>query len=535
MERESLRAAIAAQEQTILELRAGNDRLRETNAVLKETIEKLRAEIRQLKKLPGKPNIRPGSGKGGKGMEGGRRSSGSPKKKKGRGRKHAQRVKFNVQDPPEGAVHKDYQQYHVQFLELDVRNVVFERQRMATPDGRLIIAPLPDGVVGSFNLDLHRFVLALYYQAQSTIQRVADLLNALGLDISKRQVRRILTDNKEAFVDEGAEILKEGLEGATWISVDDTGARHRGQNGYCTSIGNSRFGWFATTGSKSRLALLDLMCGALDHYVLSPEAFRYMDNHGIARGTLDALKSHAGSRFEGLALWSAFLDELGISASRACLVATEGARLGCLFAHGLLREDSAILSDDAGQFDLGLRQFLCWVHAERLYRKLSVCDDASRKAIDEVRCGIWRTYRLLRAYRRRPGAARRAVVERRFERTFRTGTGSDLLDDQIERTLANRNKLLAVLDRPDVPLHNNQRENDLRSYVTRRKISGSTRSDVGRACRDAFHTHMKTCARHGISFWNYLGDRLGTPGADCVPWLPNLARQIPKTAPLPAQ
>ena len=61
-----------------------------------------------------------------------------------------------------------------------------------------------------------------------------------------------------------------------------------------------------------------------------------------------------------------------------------------------------------------------------------------------------------------------------------------------------------------------------------------TRPDAGRACRDAFHTHMKTCAHHGISFWNYLGDRVGIPGADRVPWLPDLARQFPRSAPLPA-
>ena len=77
--------------------------------------------------------------------------------------------------------------------------------------------------------------------------------------------------------------------------------------------------------------------------------------------------------------------------------------------------------------------------------------------------------------------------------------------------------------------------NDLRSYVRRRKISAGTRSDAGRTCRDAFHAHMKTCARHGISFWNYLGDRLAIPGADRVPWLPDLARQVPRSAPLPVQ
>ena len=43
---------------------------------------------------------------------------------------------------------------------------------------------------------------------------------------------------------------------------------------------------------------------------------------------------------------------------------------------------------------------------------------------------------------------------------------------------------------------------------------------------------MKTCARHGISFWNYLGDRLGIPGAESVPWLPDLARQRPTAGPV---
>ena len=320
-------------------------------------------------------------------------------------------------------------------------------------------------------------------------------------------------------------------------SVDDTGARHQARNGYCITIGNDRFGWFGMTSSKSRLAFLDTMCGALDDFMLNDEAFRYMEGHGMPRRALDALKRHGGGRFEGPELWMPLLDGLGIRAPKARLIATEGARLGCLFAHGLLHEDSAILSDDAGQFDLGLHQFPCWIHAERLYRTLPVWSDASRKAVDEVRCGIWRTYRLLGAYCRRPSEARlrRSVVERSFARTFQCGTGYRLLDEQVERTLANRDKLLAVLDRPDVPANNNQRETDLRVCVVRRKVSGGTRSDRGRACRDAFLTHMKTCARHGISFWKYLGDRLGIPGAEDIPWLPDLAGQRPAAGPLLAQ
>ena len=194
------------------------------------------------------------------------------------------------------------------------------------------------------------------------------------------------------------------------------------------------------------------MCGALDESVLNDEAFRYMESHGMPRRALDALRGHAGGRFDGPDLWMAFLDGLGIDAPRARLLASEGARLGCLFAHGLLREDSAILSDDAGQFDLGLHQFLCWIHAERLYRTLPVWSDASRAAVDQVRSGIWRTYRLLGAYCRPakpPADAPSSSAASRAPSGPAPATA--LLDEQIGRTLANRDKLLAVLDRPRRP------------------------------------------------------------------------------------
>jgi hypothetical protein len=89
---------------------------------------------------------------------------------------------------------------------------------------------------------------------------------------------------------------------------------------------------------------------------------------------------------------------------------------------------------------------------------------------------------------------------------------------------AHKAKLLTVLERPDVPLHTNTSENDIRTHVTRRKVSGGTRSDTGRDCRDKFLGLMKTCAKQTIRFWDYLGARLGVPGAPDVPPLPDLIR-----------
>ena len=83
---------------------------------------------------------------------------------------------------------------------------------------------------------------------------------------------------------------------------------------------------------------------------------------------------------------------------------------------------------------------------------------------------------------------------------------------------------MAVLDRPEIPLHTNSSERDIRCHVTKRKISGGTRSDVGRDCRDAFLGLAKTCAKLGIAFWDYLGTRFGIAGHPAVPPLADLIR-----------
>ena len=80
------------------------------------------------------------------------------------------------------------------------------------------------------------------------------------------------------------------------------------------------------------------------------------------------------------------------------------------------------------------------------------------------------------------------------------------------RRLPGQLQLLMVLDRPDIPLHTNGSENDIRSYVTRRKVGAGTRSDDGRDSRDAFPGLSKTRGKPGIPVWNYLGNRLKVAG-----------------------
>lgn len=76
--------------------------------------------------------------------------------------------------------------------------------------------------------------------------------------------------------------------------------------------------------------------------------------------------------------------------------------------------------------------------------------------------------------------------------------------------------------RPDMPLHTNASETDIRDYVKVRKISGGTRGDTGRQCRDTFASLRKTCRKLGVSFWDYLrpthlGRACAAPGRPHAP------------------
>jgi hypothetical protein len=118
----------------------------------------------------------------------------------------------------------------------------------------------------------------------------------------------------------------------------------------------------------------------------------------------------------------------------------------------------------------------------------------------------------------------------RFDPIFTRKTGFVTLDRLLARLHANKGELLLVLERPEIPLHTNGSENDVRCQVTKRKVSGGTRSNTGRDCRDAFLGLTKTCAKLGIAFWNYLGSRLAVPNSPKIPYLPTLVR-IRLTAP----
>jgi len=502
----------------------------EDNARLKQANEALREEVARLKGLKGKPDIKPSGMEKNAKPRSGKKSGG-----KTTGRRGPKTDKLTIDDTkilkpdtvPEGSRFKGYEDYVVQDIILRPWTVLYRRQRWETPDGRTIVAELPDGIGGHFGSGLKRFLLSQYHKCQVTVPRLTGQLHDFGMSISERQVMRLLIKGKGDFLTEASGVLRAGLETAEWITVDDTGARHQARNGYCTHIGNDHFAWFSTTSSKSRLNFLELLRAGDEGYQINDAALDYMRDHGLPKMLVEQLAGHETRVLADREAWMAHLAKLGITKLKVhpdpVRIASEGALWGRITALGLL-DGTVIVSDGAGQFRVG-DHALCWVHGERLVHKLEGFCERQRNAVERIRHRIWWLYADIKDYCRDPTPKRKGQLRRRFDSIFTTETGFVTLDRLLTRLHKPRQEMLAVLERPEIPLHTNGSENDIRCQVTKRKISGGTRSDEGRDCRDAFLSLMKTCAKLDVRFWDYLGARLSHPDAPDIPPLPDLIRE----------
>ncbi len=484
----------------------------ETIYYLQEQIQSLKDEIARLKGQKPRPNIKPsnlekGCVKGhGKSVEGQR--PGSSKRTKTSELEIHQTVIIPPENLPEGSKFKEYQDWTVQDIVWKPFNTRFRLERWELPGDGFAVGKLPDEVVGThYGVTLRSYVLYQYYQAHVTQPLILEGLWELGVDISAGQVNRIITEGKEVFHEEKEEILRVGLKISGHIHVDDTGARHKGQNGYCTHIGNELFTWFQSTESKSRMNFLELLRAGNREYVINDCALDYMRGQKLPKVSLERLICSGERVFEDEATWRSALESLAFTAQRHIRIATEGALLGSIVEHDLIHPGLVIVSDDAGQFAI-LLHALCWIHAERAIQKLVGFNDAQREAVAEIRSRIWDYYGELKAYKQAPCEEKKRELERRFDEIFSTRTCYQSLNQALKRIAQNKRELLLVLDRPDIALHNNLSERDIREYVKKRKISGSTRSDLGRCCRDTFTSLKKTCRKLKVSFWEYLKDRL---------------------------
>jgi hypothetical protein len=480
-----------------------------TIKLLEEEIQQLKDEIARLKGQKPKPKIRPSKlekvPKDQKKKDSSGKRPGSHKRSKTAEIIIHETIPIAPEWIPPGSIFKEYQPYTVQGIKIEPYNIRYLLERWQTPDGNYIVSQLPPEVQGHFSPELKSYILYQYYHCHVTQPLLLEQLREWNVDISSGQLNRILIEDKDAFHEEKDDILSMGLKVSDYINVDDTGARHDGKNGYCTHIGNELFAWFQSTDSKSRINFLELLRAGQMDYVINEDALEYMNNQRLPKSLLYLLEDHYKKQFANLSEWEAHLQELQIVNHRHIKVATEGALIGSVLHHGLPKS-LVIVSDDAGQFNI-LNHALCWIHAESTLNKLIPPNEEKRKTLEDIRKQIWDFYNDLKAYKISPDETKKTQLEDKFEEIFTQKTDYQMLNLALGRLYENKPELLLVLERPEIPLHNNLSENDIREYVKRRKVSGSTRSELGRRCRDTFTSLKKTCRKLGVSFWEYLLDR----------------------------
>lgn len=472
-----------------------------------EEIRLLRDEIARLKGQKPRPNIKPSRLESTPKRSKTKKRKKRPKKSKTKKIEIHEVVSIKPDDLPDGSKLKDYQDYVVQDLIIGNWNTCYRRQRWQTPSGDYVTGKLPEHVSGNhFGSTMTAFLLYQYYGCHVTQPLIKEQLHELDVNISTGQINNIIIKNKDRFHDEKNQILSTGLKVSNYIHVDDTGARHDGKNGYCTHIGNEYFAWFKSTDSKSRINFLNLLRCEYTDFVLNSQALEYMTEQKLPKYQVSKLTLHKNKIFKNETRWYNFLKRNKIRTERHKRIATEGALIGSITYHGF-NPELAIISDDAGQFKVFLHG-LCWIHAERAIQKIVGFNNHQNQLLEKAKTDIWHFYRDLKKYRQDPVDKEKKDLEDRFNTLFTRKTGFATLDIALKRIYRNKSDLLLVLKRPDVPLHNNLSERDIREYVKKRKISGSTRSDTGKECRDTFTSLKKTCRKLGISFWRYLKDRI---------------------------
>jgi len=421
-------------------------------------------------------------------------------------------------DVPKGSVFKGYQKRIRQDLEIRAVNTCYELESWQAPDGTYHYGRLADYLQGSdFGPTLKSYILYQYHQCHVTQPLLLEQLWELGISISSGQLSNILTKGHDGFHSEKQELLTQAKQHTLYLQTDDTGARHQGNNGYCTFIGNDLFSFFKSTGFKSRIDFLEILNGQ-SGYSLNDYAIKYMSDQLLAPKYLNAIGKIKGQRFEDNEKFLSMLKNISITQKYAIKTITEAALLGYLIEDGM-PENMVILSDDAGQFNI-LVHALCWVHVERNLQKIHTYTGQQRKELNQVLTAFWTLYQQLKKYKDKPQKRKKSKVIKTFDAICNWQTEWIALQKGLDKLKTYKKELLVVLEHPKVPLHNNQSESDIREYVKKRKISGSTRSENGRMARDTFASLKKTCRKMKISFWDYLIDRVMTTNK--IKYLPDL-------------
>lgn len=386
--------------------------------------------------------------------------------------------------------------------------------------------PLPSDYKGYFGSDLKTIIHVLTHLCDVTQSKLKQVLDTAGIEISTGSLNNILLEQAAMYESEREAILKSGLSGS-YCGMDSTGSKQNGQRLYTQIINNELFSVFSSHPSKSRLSVLASLQNTLEPLLpmsYNTQAEELLDVFGLSQQD----KAAIDKLFNIDKVYTKTEVEQIITAQLPALKAKENMfhRLLEALAIGYYQRQPIraenLITDDAGEYKkiASANHGLCWVHDARYYKKLTPFINMHRQILEEFTKQYWEYYQALLEFKANPDNHKIKELEKEFDRIFTTETNYFQLNNRIEKTYANKDKLLAVLKHPSIPLHNNASELAARRVVTKRKINLHTISAIGTIARDSAMSVIETAKKLKVNIIDYINDRVS--GNNKMPALADL-------------
>ncbi len=383
---------------------------------------------------------------------------------------------------------------------------------------------MPLEVKGHFGDGIKHYITNQYHSNNVSFDKIHRDLLSMGIQISEGTINNIVMESLDKLEIEHDEMFEAGLKTAADIRMDDTSGLHKGKNHSYLVIQNDFFTCFKSMNSKSRIDILRALQNNKEViYSFKDASLDYLESQNCKPELIALVTESLNKKWLSVESFKDFLSNRGINkhttGKNSLRLIEEAALLGGVIEKGL-SPDTIILSDGAPQYTKMLTHALCWIHAERLIKRLVVSSDHAEE-LEKVISEVWNFYKKLKAYKEKQNTQDQLALFLGFDEIFLQSVKNQDLLISLRKLYKYKNQLLCVLEHSFVPLHNNSSENDIHSLVIKRKISGGTRSDRGRDARAIFIGIVKTCRKLGISSWDYIADRLSS-----IPKMPSLANII---------
>ena len=489
---------------------------------LEAETQKLRDENNRLKGEQGKPDIKANQKKGLKknySSEKERKTSQNHRKSHKKTQIKIDRseiVEYPAAQLPEDAEFKGYEEVIVQDIVLKTDNVLFRKQKFySVQTGKTYLASLPAGYEGEFGPGIKALVKSLYYGGNMTQGKLLEFCEDLGISMSAGYLSNLLIKNPGELETEFNEVYREGLASSPWQHLDQTGARVGGVNYTTNIICNPLYTVYRTTRNKDRLTVLRILQNTQElEFILNEFTYKLLSQLNLPTKWQKRLQllpqETALTETKFNALLEQYLEELSSGYRRRV---QEAAAIAFYHQQSNWPVVRTLVCDDAPQFKLLTEELaLCWVHEGRHYKKLSPLVAYHQQLLDKFLKDFWDYYRKLLAYRDAPSATAAEKLRVEFYRLFDSDTAYQQLDERKRLTAAKISELLLVLEHPELPLHNNPAELGARTMVQRRNISYATQTLEGTNAWDIFMSLVATTRKLGISFFEYMRDRISQTG-----------------------